>query len=114
MNKEFRGWLESEIQYLEEFEYANVVEFRILRKLERIIKKYDELHKPVVIPKYVAEWIEDIKPDNSLREAFKYIDQRKADNYDDPLAFWIEEENSETFARAWLDGFTIASEDEYI
>jgi hypothetical protein len=66
-----------------------------------------------VIPKYVADWIEDIKPDNSLRVAFGYIAQRKADNHDDPLAFWIEEGNSETFARAWLDGYEVEEEQKY-
>lgn len=60
-----------------------------------------------VIPQFIADWIEEIKPDNSLRVAFEYIAQRKADNHDDPIALWVEEGNSETFARAWMDGYKV-------
>lgn len=66
-----------------------------------------------MIPKFVAKWIEEVKPDNSLRVAFEYIAQRKRDNYDDELAFWVEEGNSETFARAWLDGYEVEEEQKY-
>ena len=66
-----------------------------------------------VIPKFVAEWIEETKPYKSLRVAFEYIAQRKRDNHDDKLAFWVEEGNSETFARAWLDGYEIEQEPKY-
>ena len=74
-----------------------------------LIDQLDEPEKdePLVVPKYVADWIEDIKPYNSLRVAFEYIAQRKVDNHDDPLALWVEEGNSETFARAWLDGYEV-------
>ena len=83
--------------------------------------KIDQLDEPEVlsqelpvIPKFVAEWIEEVKPDNSLRVAFEYIAQRKRDNHDDKLAFWVEEGNSETFARAWLDSYTVEEEQKYI
>ena len=66
-----------------------------------------------VIPKFVAEWINETKPYNSLRVAFEYIAQRKRDNHDDELALWVEEGNSETFARAWLDGYEIEQEPKY-
>ena len=89
-------------------------------KIDDLIRDY-ESHQVIVdekvkveIPSFVAEWIEKIKPDNSLRVAFAYIAERKADNYDDPLALWIEEGNSETFARAWLDGYEVEEEKQYI
>ena len=66
-----------------------------------------------VIPQFVAEWIKETKPYNSLRVAFEYIAQRKRDNHDDELALWVEEGNSETFARAWLDGYEIEQEPKY-
>ena len=120
MNKEFRDWLESEIQYLEDFEYANVVEFRILRKLERIIKRYDELHKPAVIPKCVADWIEEIKKnDKTLVFAISYIyDENEGVNQPDEeinkIYCWIESyDNDETFTRAWLDGYEVEDEQKY-
>lgn len=88
--------------------------------LNRVHELYDQLDEPEVlsqelpvIPKFVAEWISAIKPDNSLRVAFEYIAQRKKDYYDDELAFWVEEGNSEAFARAWLDGFTVEEEQKY-
>ena len=82
------------------------------------VEKLKNRHVPErelpVIPKFVAEWIEEVKPDNSLRLAFAYIAQQKRDNYDDELAFWLEEGNSETFARAWLDGYEVEEDQKYI
>ena len=74
--------------------------------------KYSVVKKPV-IPKYVGEFIEDMKLVNSLRVAFEYIAHRKANDHDDALAFWIEEGNSETFVRAWLDGYEVKKEPLY-
>ena len=76
-------------------------------------EKQEELKKKVIIPQFVANWIEDIKPCNSLRVAFECIALRKADNYDDPLALWIEEGNSETFAIAWIYGYVVEQEKLY-
>ncbi|MDQ8292349.1 DUF1642 domain-containing protein [Enterococcus faecium] len=66
------------------------------------LKQLDEPQKPVV-PKFVAEWIEYAKKkDDSLAISFKPwnlygVEYSKADR-------WIED-NQETFARAWLDGY---------
>ena len=76
-------------------------------------EKQEELKKKVIIPQFVADWIEDIKPCNSLRVAFECIALRKADNHDDPLALWIEEGNSETFAIAWIYGYVVEKEKLY-
>ena len=81
-----------------------------VEKLQNLLVPKQELP---VIPKFVAEWIKETKPYKSLRVAFEYIAQRKRDNHDDKLAFWVEEGNSETFARAWLDGYTIEQEPKY-
>ena len=112
MNKEFRDWLESEIQSLEEIKYASVVEFGVLRKLEPIIKKYDELHKPVVIPKYVAEYLEFAKSDVPLKRVMEIA------NVSDEWPEWRKEydwisANDETFARAWLNGYEVEEEQKY-
>lgn len=66
-----------------------------------------------VIPRFVANWIEEVKPDNSLRVAFEYIAQQKRDNHDDELASWVEEGNSETFARAWVSGYEVEQEPKF-
>ncbi|MGQ7824905.1 DUF1642 domain-containing protein [Enterococcus faecium] len=75
-----------------------------------LMKQLDEPQKPVV-PKFVAEWIEYAKKKgDSLAISFKPwnlygVDYSKADR-------WIED-NQETFARAWLDGYEIEKESLY-
>lgn len=81
----------------------------ILNDLKNLIVPKKKLP---VIPRFVSDFIKEVKPDKSLRVAFEYIAQRKRDNYEDELAFWVEEGNSETFARAWLDGYKVAVEEE--
>ena len=114
MNEEFRDWLESEIQYLEDVKYASSVEFGIQKKLELVIKKYDELSKPVVIPKYVADFIKVRKYTDAY--SLQYIfciamersdDERLKKEYD-----WISA-NDEAFARAWMDGYEVEEEQKY-
>ena len=77
-----------------------------------IAEELDEPEVPV-IPQFVADFIRATKPSNSLRLAFEYIAQRKIDNYDDKLALWIEEGNSELFASAWLVRYEVEKEPVY-
>lgn len=70
----------------------------------------DEPKKPVV-PKFVADWIEYAKKKgDSLAISFKPwnlygVEYSKADR-------WIED-NQETFARAWIDGYEVEKEPMY-
>ncbi|MDT2771993.1 DUF1642 domain-containing protein [Enterococcus durans] len=70
-----------------------------------------EPQKPVV-PKFVAEWIEYAKKKgDSLAISFKPwnlygVEYSKADR-------WIED-NQETFARAWIDGYEVEKEQLYV
>ncbi|HFC9382500.1 TPA: DUF1642 domain-containing protein [Enterococcus faecium] len=70
----------------------------------RDLKQLDEPQKPVV-PKFVADWIEYAKKKgDSLAISFKPwnlygVEYSKADR-------WIED-NQETFARAWIDGYEV-------
>ncbi|EMF0365133.1 DUF1642 domain-containing protein [Enterococcus faecium] len=74
------------------------------------VLKLDEPKKPVV-PKFVAEWIEYAKKKGcSLAISFKPwnlygVEYSKADR-------WIED-NQETFARAWIDGYEVEKEPLY-
>ncbi|WP_413434892.1 DUF1642 domain-containing protein [Enterococcus mundtii] len=76
----------------------------------KLAKQLDEPQKPVV-PKFVAEWIEYAKKKgDSLAISFKPwnlygVEYSKADR-------WIED-NQETFARAWLDGYEVEKEPLY-
>lgn len=74
------------------------------------VLKLDEPKKPVV-PQFVAEWIEYAKKKgDSLAISFKPwnlygVEYSKVDR-------WIED-NQETFARAWLDGYEVEKEPKY-
>ena len=76
----------------------------------KLAKHLDEPQKPVV-PKFVAEWIEYAKKKgDSLAISFKPwnlygVEYSKADR-------WIED-NQETFARAWIDGYEDEKEPLY-
>jgi len=64
----------------------------------------------VVIPKFVADWIEECKNDDfHLFGAMEGIssNQKKID-------YWFrEDDNMELFARAWLDGYEVEEEKRY-
>lgn len=64
----------------------------------------------VVIPKFVADWIEGCKNDDfHLFGAMEGIssNQKKLD-------YWFrEDDNMELFARAWLDGYEVEEEKRY-
>lgn len=58
-----------------------------------------------VIPQFVADWIEHLKKDKSwlsLYGALNYSDRVQGETKN-----WLSTNNSELFARAWLDGYTI-------
>lgn len=71
-----------------------------------------ELNKPV-IPQFVADWIEVCKEHltSSLYLAMtpSFL---KSNNQGIELTLWIKK-NEETFARAWLDGYTVEKEKRY-
>lgn len=71
-----------------------------------------ELNKPV-IPQFVADWIEVCKEHltSSLYLAMtpSFL---KSNNQGIELTLWIKK-NEETFARAWLDGYTVEKEKWY-
>ena len=71
-----------------------------------IISKIDEPQKPVV-PKFVAEWIDELKKSHSnLAWVWQvYPNEPKVKN-------WLES-NTEKFMRAWLDGYEIEQEKLY-
>ncbi|CYU27576.1 DUF1642 domain-containing protein [Streptococcus suis] len=69
-----------------------------------------QIHEPqtVVVPKFVAEWIE--KKTKSLGWSFKVA----LNNPIDSVYGWLANRNNqETFARAWLDGYEIEREKLY-
>lgn len=73
------------------------------------LKKMDEPQK-VTIPQFVADYIE-FKKENDFHVygAMRVIE----DHYDKRVPEWFYEKNIETFAHAWLDGYTVEKEKRY-
>lgn len=86
------------------------LKYDLYKEILEDLKQLDEPQKPVV-PKFVAEWIEYAKKKgDSLAISFKPwnlygVEYSKVDR-------WIED-NQETFARAWLDGYEVEKEPLY-
>ena len=91
--------------------YLNISNNQFKLKEEQPKVTLDEPQKPVV-PKFVAEWIEYAKKKgDSLAISFKPwnlygVEYSKADR-------WIED-NQETFARAWIDGYEVEKEPKWV
>lgn len=74
------------------------------------LEKLDEPEK-VTIPKFVADYIEFKKTyDFHVYGAMREIE----DHYDKRVPEWFYENNIETFARAWLDGYELEEEKRYV
>lgn len=72
----------------------------------------------VKVPAYVAEWIERNKSgDVQLIIILKYFGQwyemNENENLNDEICKWVIE-NSETFMRAWLDGYEVEEEPKWV
>ncbi|HEL1612396.1 TPA: DUF1642 domain-containing protein [Streptococcus suis] len=88
--------------------YADVRSF-----LDNTFELIDQIYEPqkVVVPKFVAEWIEYAKAERySLYGAMEMVEE-DSENFN-----WLfngHKGNQETFARAWLDGYEIEKEKLY-
>ena len=81
--------------------------------VNEIIKKIEQLDEPqkITISQVVADWIEWTKKDGlDLQDAMNLISGEE----NEKLLRWFYHENKqETFARAWLDGYTVEKEPKY-
>lgn len=81
--------------------------------VNEIIKKIEQLDEPqkITIPQVVADWIEWTKKDGlDLQDAMNLISGEENEKL---LRWFYNESNQETFARAWLDGYTVEKEPKY-
>ena len=68
-------------------------------------------HEKVTIPQFVADYIDFKKTyDFQVYGAMRVIE----DHYDKRVQEWFYKGNIETFARAWLDGYTVDKEKRYL
>ncbi|EGO5991140.1 DUF1642 domain-containing protein [Enterococcus faecalis] len=82
--------------------------------LEYVINIVQQLDEPkkVIVPKVVADWLEYTKKKgDSLIDSFNPWDLYGAE-YSDANS-WIDD-NQETFARAWIDGYEVEKEPRYV
>ena len=72
-----------------------------------LVKQLDE-PQPVIVPQCVAEWIERAKQEKrNLRNALN--------NGGEKMRLWfLDQENYNLFARAWLDGYEVEKEKQYL
>lgn len=76
-----------------------------------LIKLLDEPQK-VTVPQFVADYIKyAIENDWDFQDLFKRIE----DEEDEELLRWVyHERNQETLAAAWINGYTVEKEKQYI
>ena len=76
---------------------------------QRFLKALEQLDEPekVKVPQFVADWIESSKQEKrNLRNALN--------NGSEKMRLWfLDQENYDLFARAWLDGYEVEKEKRY-
>ena len=84
-----------------------------------LVKQLDEPQK-VVVPPFVADWIEYFKKNSGTlygsTAPYSYYGRAIADNFEGDVTEalgWIRN-NSEEYARAWLDGYEVEEEKRYL
>lgn len=106
---------EREVKQIQELYSYNDELIEENNELRKTLDKQEILSKELlVVPKFIADFIEARK--NVFINTLQYVFHRAMENRVSEL---FEEEyewvrhNSETFARAWLDGYTVANEPLY-
>ena len=96
------------IEKMGEYEY-----FVAKKSVIAIITQINEPQK-VVIPKFVAEWIEKHKNNNGKKDRLSHALEHVFDEVE--LGLYIKQQEgdyTETIAKAWIDGYTIEKEKLY-
>nr|DAR30417.1 MAG TPA: Protein of unknown function (DUF1642) [Caudoviricetes sp.] len=94
------------IKYFELLPYVSITQMGKKRFID-LIEQLDE-QEIVTIPKIVADWIEKCKAkEKSLLNALLYTPEGVNSWVDDP-------DNQETFALAWIFGYKVEEEKEYL
>lgn len=79
---------------------------------------YDSFFETPVVPKYVADWIKKCKTFKSFAVSLSFALQPsvwEANSLSGECIEWLmDAENQETYARAWLDGYTVEKEPRYM
>ena len=115
MNKEFREWLEGKKRG-STYPYLNNGKLvrpnpDIEKELDLVIKKYDELHKPIIIPQYVADWITKHRDTYDLYPALRLLENNTL--VWEEIYEWYRM-NTHKFVNAYLTGeYEVEEEQKY-
>lgn len=87
--------------------FGNKAEYIEIDAVIELVSKLDE-PQPVKVPQFVADWIESSKQEKrNLRNALN--------NGGEKMRLWfLDQENYNLFARAWLDGYEVEEEKRYL
>lgn len=117
--KKYKEWLTNEIEIMESetseyYPHEQMVEREVVLNLINQLDEPEVLSQELpVIPKYVADFIEEVKASGDrLDDAFSIL---RGIYHQSKTADWVAKENrnSETFARAWLDGCEVEKDPKY-
>lgn len=109
MSEEFRKFLIDELCKIKEYTLSDGI--GVYNTYTYALKKYDELHEPVVIPKFMSDWIEENR--ERYKNTFFSIGYDLYSNtIHPPVDDWIIG-NQEKFVRAWFDAYKIEKEPLY-
>ena len=106
-------WLKAIMsEFEQDFSHAKWREGYEQGKLEGMVER-----EKVIVPKMVAEWIKKCKTFKSFAVSLSFALQPnvwEVNGLSHECIEWLADaENQETFARAWLDGYTIEEEKKY-
>ena len=96
-------------ELIKKYEYLNHNYFRRVDTSE-VLKDLRQLDEPqkVTIPQFVADWIETAKKAAyNIRGAIDLAPKGKVKD-------WLELKNVNTFAKAWVNGYEVEKEKQYI
>ena len=94
------------IKYRSGYEQGKLEGVWVGNQLKDADKIRQEFNKPV-IPQFVADWIEEVKPAYTLFAAMEYGNLK--------IDKWLENsDNQETFALAWIFGYEVEKEKRYL
>lgn len=95
------------IKHFEEMEYVSISQMGKKSFID-LIEQLDEPQK-VTVPQFVADWIEYAKNEEGYNVVGAVTEAPEG-----RIGDWLILDNVNTFARAWLDGYTVRKEKRYL
>ena len=113
MNKEFRELLEDELCKVTEMNEDILSGYGagVYDTYTYLLKKYDELHKPVVVPDFVAEWIES--PDRDLDDMYVWERPKNVYKWTFGKGDSLENNRYKDLLDAITDGYEVEDKQKY-